>query len=252
MKFSKTFLMFAQLLMVALIVFIGLKAWNAYEEHNHIGVAVRDRDTISVSGEGKVSAPPDVVEVSLGVQTDANTVRSAQTENTKKMNDITSMLKSQGVEQKDITTQNYSINPRIDWNSGRQTILGYTVSQNLSVKIRDLDKVGDILARAGDLGANQVGGINFTIDDPTALRAQARGKAIDDAKQKADALAKQLGLSIVKVVTFSESSGSGPMPYPMYAKYDAAQSAGVGGAAPDIQTGSQDVISDVSVVFEVR
>jgi uncharacterized protein YggE len=252
MKLSLPFQVLAGLLLAILVVFVGVKTWNAIAEHDRIGVAVRDRDTFTVAGEGKVTSSPDVVIVSLGVQTDAATVRAGQTDNTKKMNDINAMLKQQGVEEKDITTQNYSIYPRYNYENGKQDIIGYTVSQNLSVKIRDLDKTGDILSRAGDLGANQVGGINFTIDDPTGLQAQARGKAIDDAKQKADQLAQQLGLHIVKVVSFSESSGGYPAPYPMLYAKDMA--AGIGGAesAPDIQPGSQEVISNVNVVFEVR
>lgn len=251
MKLPKSFVVLLQILLAVLVIFIGLKAWNAYAEHYRIGVAVRDRDTIVVAGEGKVTSRPDIVRVSLGVQTDAGTVRAAQTENTTKMNAITAMLKEQKVAEADITTDSYTIYPRVNWENGRQDIIGYTVSQNVSVKIRDLDKTGDILARAGDLGANQVGGINFTIDDPTDLQDQAREKAIEDAKGKADQLAKQLGLNIVKVVSFSESGGYYPPPMPMYAK-DLESANGIGGAAPSIQTGSQEVISNVSVVFEVR
>lgn len=251
MKLSQPLQILAGLLLAVLVVFVGLKSWNAYAEHYRIGVAVRDRDVISVAGEGKVTATPDVVHVSLGVQTDAATVRTAQAENTGKMNAITAMLKEQGIADADVKTENYSIYPRVNWESGRQNIIGYTVSQNLSVKIRDLDKTGDILARAGELGANQVGGVNFTIDDPSGLQNQAREKAINDAKQKAEQLARQLGLTIVKVVSFSESGGGMP-PMPYYAR-DLAVAEGVGGAAaPDIQTGSQDVFSNVSVIFEVR
>lgn len=251
MKPSQPLQILAGILLAVLAVFVGLKSWNAYAEHFRIGVAVRDRDVISVAGEGKVTTTPDIVRVSLGVQTDAPTVRAAQTENTTKMNAITAMLNNAGIAEVDVKTENYSIYPKVNWESGRQNIIGYTVSQNVSVKIRDLDKVGDILARAGELGANQVGGVNFTIDDPSGLQDQAREKAISDAKEKAEQLARQLGLTIVKVVSFSESGGGLP-PMPYFAR-DLAVAEGIGGGpSPDIQTGSQDVISNVSVVFEVR
>lgn len=250
MNLSKPLQILAGALLAVLIVFVGLKSWNAYAEHYRIGVAVRDRDVITVAGEGKVTATPDIVRVSLGVQTDAPTVRAAQTENTNKMNAINAMLKQQGIVDADIQTEHYSIYPKVNWESGRQNIIGYTVSQNVGVKIRDLDKTGDILARAGDLGANQVGGVNFTIDEPSGLEDQAREKAIQDAREKADQLARQLGITIVKVISFSESSGGIP-PMPYYAR-DAALSAGIGGGSPEIESGSQEVISNVSVVFEVR
>lgn len=242
----------AGIVFAMLAAFLGFASWNAYAQHAYIGVVPHDRDTVIVAGEGKVSATPDVINVSLGVQTDAKTVSAAQTENTNKMNAMTAMLKQQGIADKDLTTENYAIYPKYVYDNGKQAIEGYTVSQSVSVKIRALDTVGGILSKAGDLGANQVGGIQFTIDDPTALQAEARGKAIDDARTKAEALAKQLGLTIVKPVSFSESSGNVPPPI-MYSRNDVA--AGVGGApspVPDIQTGSQDVVSDVSVTFQVR
>jgi hypothetical protein len=239
------------LLALALIVYVGFLARNAAESYNYIGKAVRDRDTITVAGEGKVTAAPDLALISLGVQTEGVTVKDTQTQNTRKMNAIIAALKELKIEAKDIQTSGYSIYPKIDWNSGKQNIVGYTVSQNVSVKVRNLDIVGDVLAKAGELGANQIGGIQFTIDDPTALQDEARGKAIADARKKAQQLADQLGIKILKVVTFSEgSSYSPPTPYPMLEKSVSAGSAQA--VAPDIQSGSQDVTSNVNVTFEVR
>jgi hypothetical protein len=239
------------LLALALIVYVGLLARNASEQFNYIGKVAHDRDTIVVSGEGKVTSQPDLAQVSLGVQTDALTVKDAQAQNTQKMNAIISAVKALQVASKDIQTSNYNIQPKMDWTNGTSKIIGYTVTQNIDVKVRNLDSVGDVLAKGGELGANQVGGITFTVDDPTSLQAQARGKAIDDARTKANALAKQLGLTIVKVVTFSENQGGSPIVYPMMAKaYDAVAAAPA--PSPQIQSGSLDVTSDVSVTFEVR
>lgn len=249
MKFPKTLIIFFSLLSAVLTVFVGLKAWNAYAEHYRIGIAVRDRDTISVAGEGKVKTTPDIARISLGVQTDADTVKEAQAENTKKMNAIIEAVKKLGVAKEDIATENYSIYPKIDWKEGKQNIIGYTVSQSASVKVRDLDKMGDVLAKAGELGVNQVGGIDFTIDNPTSLQAAARLKAIEDARSKAEVLAKQLGLTLVKVVSFSESSGGMPLPY--YAK-NAMEGMGGDRSAPTIEPGQREVVSNVSVTFEVR
>lgn len=239
------------ILVIVLIVFVGAKTRNVMDQYNYIGAAPHERDTIVVSGTGKITSKPDLVSLSLGVQTDASTVNDAQTQNTSKMNAIIASLKSMSIADADIQTSNYSISPRYDYSNGKQTILGYTVSQNVDVKVRKLDSVGDVLAKAGSLGANQVGGVNFTIDDPTALQAQARQKAIDDAQKKANTLSSQLGLHIVKVVSFSEGSTTppGPIPYMYAAKAMDAVAAPV---APTIQSGSLDVTSDVSVTYEVR
>ena len=240
------------LFVLVLIVFVGAKTRNVMEQYNYIGDAPHERDTIVVSGEGKVTSKPDLVSVSLGVSIDANTVSDAQTMNTQKMNAIVAALKAMNIADADIQTSNYNISPRYDYNNGKQTILGYTVSQNVQVKVRKLDQVGDVLAKAGQLGANQVGGVDFTIDDPTSIQAQARQKAIDDAQKKANTLTSQLGLHIVKVVSFSEGSTNPPGPIPYMYAAKAMDSAGMAPTAPSIQSGSLDVTSDVSVTYEVR
>ena len=239
------------LLAVALVAYVGLLARNTNQQYNFIGKTLHDRDTFTVNGEGKVSAKPDLVKVSLGVTTDAITVKEAQKTNTDHMNAIISALKSMDIAAKDIQTANYSVYPKIDWTNGKQRILGYTVSQNVEVKVRDLDKVGDVLGKAGELGANQVGGLDFTVDDPKVLQDQARDIAIDDAKKKANILASKLGLQVVKVVTFSENGGGQPYPRPM--EYSAMMKAdSAGSVAPQIEAGSLDVNANVSVTFEVR
>ncbi len=238
------------LFLAALIIFIGSKTRNSFEEFKQIGKVAHDRDTIIIQGEGKVTSKPDLALIDLGVTTDGATVKEAQKNNTQKMNAVIAAVKVLGVEEKDRQTANYSIFPKYQYDQGKQTVIGYTVSQDVSVKVRDLDKAGDVLAKAGELGANQIGGLRFGVDDPQVLKVEARSKAIDDARTKAEALAKQLGLSIVKVVTFSESSGSVMPPQPYFAKaIDLASSVG---PPPEIESGSLDVISSVSVTFEVR
>lgn len=233
----------------ALVVFLGIESRKAWQEYYYIGKT--GRDTITIEGQGKVAAKPDIAQVGLGVVTDAKTVKEAQSQNTDKMNKVIEAVKAMGVEDKDLQTQNYNLNPRYEWTNDRQNLIGYTVSQNVTIKVRNMDKTGDIIAKAGELGANQVGGMQFVIDDPSALQAQAREKAIEDARQKARVLGEKLGLNVVRVVSFSEYSGGmpTPMPYLAMAK-DAMNSQEM--AAPSIEVGSQDVITNVSVTFEVR
>ncbi|OGG64382.1 hypothetical protein A3C18_02670 [Candidatus Kaiserbacteria bacterium RIFCSPHIGHO2_02_FULL_54_11b] len=128
---------------------------------------------------------------------------------------------------------------------------GFQVSQTLSVKVRDAEKAGDLLAGVGSLGASSVSGLSFTIDDQDKLEAEARDKAITKAKEKAEALADALGVSIVRVVGFNEG-GNGPI---YYAKEMAL---GMGGAtdaavpAPQLPVGQNKITSNVTVTYEIR
>jgi len=241
------------LLAIALIIFVGAEARNAFQQYGTIGKEPHQRDTIAIDGMGKISATPDVAVVNLGVTSDGTTVQAVQKQNTDKMNAIIDALKAMDIVAKDIQTSNYSIYPKYDYSNGKQNIIGYTVSQNVTVKVRNLDKTGDVLAKAGELGMNQSGGVDFTIDDPTTLQAQARDKAIDDARQKAKQLTDKLGVSLGKVVTFTEGARNDIVPLPMMKAMNAAVGGGVASApSPQIQSGSLDVISNVTVTFEVQ
>jgi uncharacterized protein YggE len=179
-----------------------------------------------------------------------------------KANAIMDYIKGQGIDEKDIQTIDYSVNPHITRYEakvcpangycppGNQVISGYDVSETVSVKARDAKKAGTLLSGVGSKGASNVSGLSFTTDDPTALQAQARDKAIKQAKDKADVLAKSLGVSIVRVVGFSENNG-GVNQY--YAK-DVSVSMGRGAAptAPEIATGQNKITSNVSVIYEIR
>lgn len=233
-----------------LVVFLGVKTRNAWLEYDYIGKS--GRDTINIEGQGKVTAVPDIAQVQLGVVTDGAVVKDIQAKNTEKMNAIIKAIKDLGVDTKDIQTDNYNLNPRYDWTDGQQKLIGYTVSQNVTVKVRNMDKVGDIVSKGGELGSNQIGGVQFVIDDPMMLQAQARDKAIEDAKQKADVLAKKLGLNIARVVSFSEYSSGSPVPRPYLMMEKAMDSSGVEAVAPTIEPGTQDIVTNVTVTFEVR
>ncbi len=244
-------LILATLIVVFLVVFLGVLTRNELKKYDYIGRTEQQIYTITINGEGKVTAIPDIAQISLGIQTDKLTVVEAQKENTDKMNKIIDELKKMGIETKDIKTTNYSIYPRYDWSDGRQILRGYVISQNVTVKIRDLEKVGAIVDKAGNLGANEVGGLNFTIDEPEQLRQEAREKALANAKEKAEALAKIAGVKLGKLVSFNESDYA---PTPIYRDY-ALKSLDVGlaqeAAAPTVEPGSQDITVNVTVTYEV-
>jgi uncharacterized protein YggE len=237
------------LALLALAVWLGFKARNEARMYDYIGVPL-ERNTITVSGEGKVVGIPDIANIDLGTTVERATVGAAQAENTKTMNALIDEIKKLGVDQKDIQTTSYNVFPQYDYNDGKQRLRGYSVSQNVHVKIRDLEKVGDIVGKAGSLGANQIGGISFSVDDPEALKAEARVKALENAKDKAEALAEIAGVKLRRVVSFSESFGGTPQPY--YYARDAAAGAEAQSAAPTLEAGSSEINATVNITYEIQ
>lgn len=238
-------------LAVILIIAGALLIRNWYKSYDYIGKG-NIRDMVNFEGMGKVTAIPDIATFTIGVQTEKTTVADAQKENNDKMNKIISAMKDLGVKADDLQTTDYNIYPQYDYPTGRQVLRGYQVNQSILVKVRDMNKVGNLFAKAGELGANNVGGLNFTIDDPEIYRADARIKAIKNAQEKAEVLSKATGIKLGKIVSFAES-GTTP-PGPIY--YDKAIGLGMGGAGssvtpPDIQSGNQEVVVNVVVSYEV-
>ncbi len=205
--------------------------------------------TIAVSGEGRVFAVPDIAELSFGAQTGRQpTAQVAMEKLQTAMNAIFEAVKAKGIEEKDIRTENLYMNPAYDWTEGGQIPRGFEANQSLRVKIRDLTKIGEVLSAATTAGANQVGGVTFTIDDPEELRAQAREEAIAQAKEKAGKLATSLGKRLGKLRSFNEGFGAVP---PMFESRMMMDEMGGGGALP-IPEGSQKINVMVTLIYEVR
>lgn len=243
-------------------LFLLVLTISSLKQYHYIGSGVAASNTITVSGDGEVFAVPDTATFSVTVQEEAKEAKAAQDMATKKGNDIKAYLKSQGIDEKDIQTTDYSLYPQYDYTNGvctqgycqpgKQTLRGFQVSETLTVKVRDTQKAGELLAGVGSKGASSVSGLNFTIDDQDALDAEARDKAIAKAKEKADALADALGVNIVRVVGFSENGGDGRMYLAKTMEY------GMGGAdasavpAPQIAVGQNKISSNVTITYEIR
>jgi hypothetical protein len=250
------------LLFIALIVYVSAGASNQIKTGKYIGQDVISKNTITVSGEGEIYAKPDLALNTFTVKTEAKTVEKAVADNTTKMNAVIDAMKALGIEEKDLKSTNFSIYPRYEYRPDysvqtdiwpkpeTRVLVGYQVTQSLEVKIRDIAKVGEAIQKAVDAGANQTGGLQFTIDDSDSLKDQAREEAIKQAKDKAEVLAKQLGVKLTKIINFSEG---GYYPQPLY--YDNAVSAkGMGelSATPDIQTGENKITVNVSITYEIN
>ena len=247
-----------------LALFLLAATLYAFQSMRFIGSGVSATNTITVSGEGEIFAVPDIATFSVTIEERADTVEAAQETATEKSNDIIAYLKEQGIDEKDIRTADYSAYPRYEYSEricasnmycppGDQVLAGYTVSQTLSVKVRDTDKAGGVLSGVGSRGASQVSGLSFTIDDEDELNLEVRGMAIDDARTKAAELAKQLNVRLIRVVGFSENGSYPPMPYAYGMGGDVAvRSEAALKIAPDIPTGENKIISSVTITYEIR
>ncbi len=234
------------ILLVALIVFVGAKAKNEIKNQAKAVENVTQR-TITVSAEGKILAKPDIGQITIAVTNEAKAVGEAQSQSTAAINKIVAFLRASKVDDKDIKTTSYNINPVYDYNKGRQILRGYQVSQNLEIKIRDLTKAGDIIAGAAENGANVISGLSFTIDNPESVKEQARQEAIKQAREKAEKLASNLGVRLGKLINYSES-GEYPQPY-----YGAVLGMGEAKSiAPEIPTGENEITIDVMLTYELK
>ncbi|MEA2715093.1 MAG: uncharacterized protein QOG91_121, partial [Candidatus Parcubacteria bacterium] len=217
--------------------------------------------TVNVTGTGDAVAIPDVAVFSFTVTETAKAVVDAQNQATAKTNAALKAVRDGGVADKDIKTISYNISPHYDYQNSvctsagicppsRSILTGYDVSQTIQVKVRDLTKAGALFSTIGSLGVQNVNGLDFSVDDPDSVNAEARGKAISDAQSKADELAKQLGIRLVRIVSFSESGGGRPpIPYMMSAKAMTADSAQ---AMPEVPVGEQKTTSNVEITYEIQ
>jgi uncharacterized protein YggE len=256
------------LVLVLAAVFLVVESVSAMKSWRYIGAGLNATNVVSVSGHGEALAVPDIATFSFSIVSDKTTVADAQADATAKANAITEYLKGAGVDAKDIQTSDYSVYPQYEYSQsvcptsgtsvsycppGKQTLKGYEVRQTTTIKVRDTAKAGDLLTGVGSKGATEVSGLNFTFDDPEGVQNEARDKAIANAKEKADKLAKSLGVSLVRVVSYNENGGG----YPVYYARDsvamgATANQSVKAEAPDISVGQNKVSSDVTVSYEIR
>lgn len=254
------FLVVLSVLAIVATIFVS-KGNERYEEN-----------TISVSGTAEVNSAPDVAEFSFTVKETSKTNKEAQDVISEKVASILDGLQELGVEEKDIKTQSYTIYPKYEYvqvkreedialdgtiyfpgNNRKRVQTGFDVSQNVSLKLRDFDKVGSVLELLAETGIENLNGPNFQIDNPEALEEEARAAAIKDAKEKAKRLAKDLDVRLGKVVSFNENGG-GYFPQPMYARgleyaaFDMVESK----AAPELPVGENTISANVSIVYTIK
>jgi len=217
-----------------------------------VSAAATDGSTtsgINVTGQGKVTGQPDVLQVNLGVSVLRPTVDQATTDAASLATAVIDALKAGGVAEEDIQTANYSIYPEYDWSGETQRLLGYRVANEVRVKIRDLDQAGEIIDAATAAGgdATVVNGLSFSIEDNAELLQMARTAAWNDAEGKARQLAQLAGIELGAAVSITESINYETPP--IYWERDMA-AAGEGATTP-IESGTQEVSVVVQVTFAI-
>jgi hypothetical protein len=220
--------------------------------------------TITVSAQGMTVATPDEADLSFSVVSQGSDPQTLSNDNNSKMSAVLQFVSSQGIASSDIATTGYDLEPNygntvtptnLPYIPGEvitrpSSIVGYTLTQTVQVKVRDLTKVAAVLGGLAPLGVNQVGGVSFTFQDPNKFIGIARGQALTNAATQAAQMAAQAGASLGEVVSVSESSN---LPYYPQAY---AMSAGSGGAAapvaPTIAPGTQNVTDNVNVTYALN
>lgn len=205
--------------------------------------------TVTVTGQGEASAAPDMAVLSIGVQSEGETASAALRENSGQMNATIKKLKDLGVADKDIRTSGLSVNPRYDYEQSRAAppIVGYTASNTVTVRLRDLDAAGGVIDQAAQSGANSLDGISFTFADPKPLYDKARRDAVAKAKEKAELLSDAAGVGLGRLLSIEDGHAAAPPPRPLTARMETADASGV-----PLATGESTVTASVMLVYEIR
>ena len=243
---DKRLLTVVWLLLSFFLFFAGLNqlinAWNNYRNAG----ATNIYQTVSFAGEGKVKAEPDTAKVDIGLVTEGKDTISVQNENSSKMNAVIKFLKERGIGEADIKTSNYSLSPKYEYGKGKSSLVGYVLNQNLTVTVRNLDKIGEILDGAVSSGANQINSVSLFVDKPEELKNKAREEAVKNAKEKAKSISQIAGFRLGRLVNFQENLfGEPPVFFETMAKGGAAP-------APQIEPGSQEIKVNVTLTYLIK
>jgi len=244
-----------------LIVVVSLltiaKLVNEVKSTSYVGRGNQPVNIISVDGKGDVLATADIASLTINISKDGVTAKEAQTLLNESITKTLTYLKDQKIEEKDIKSEYGGLSPKYSYEKcytyvcpTNSKIIGYTATQSITVKVRDVDSANTVRTGLADLGITDINGPTFSIDNEDSFKEQARSKAISQAKEKAEVLAKDLGVKLGKVVNFSENNGTS---YPMYAKTMAVGSVAMDSvAAPTLPKGENKITSNVTITYEIK
>ena len=248
---------------ILLSIFLLAKTIGEVKAYPSLGKNPNQMNAITVNGTGEVFAVPDIATISFTVKSEAKSIADAQKSMNEKINKAIEVLESEGVDKKDIKTTGYTGYPKYEQKyetavdcfseycppmPTKSVISGYETNQTISVKVRNTDSLGKITDALGKVKITEINGPNFSIDDEDAVKAEARDKAIVDAKAKAEAIASGLGVRLTRVVSFYEDQNS----MPMYGGDMAMGGSMMKESSANIPMGENQIISNVSITYEIR
>lgn len=253
------FLVALTVFLVVLTILTIVITFNKIESRKYIGQEVKN--TITISAQGEIFSQPNLAIINFSVISEAKSVEEAMQSNTSKMNAIIGFMKEEGeIEERDLRTIGFRIAPLYEWqnnnntlptiyppineNNKKRVLVGYEVHQTLEVRIRDISKVGMIIEGGTRLGANQIDALQFTINNEEELKSQARGLAIEKAKNQAKIIAEQLGIELVRIVNFQENYYH---PFDLISPGFTREA-----AAPEIMPGEKATQVTVHITYEIR
>ncbi|MGF1649928.1 MAG: SIMPL domain-containing protein [Hyphomicrobiaceae bacterium] len=202
--------------------------------------------TITIHASGSVAAEPDQALISTGVSTQGRTAADALTANSKLMANVIDGLKALGIAPQDMQTADFSINERYTSAPGQEArVTGYEVRNSLSVRVRNLAQLGEVLDKATALGANQFGGLTFLVSEAETLTDAARKAAVTNARRRAETLAQAAGVALGDIISITEGGAAMPRPMPMArGMIEAAQSV-------PIEAGQNELRTSVEIVWKI-
>ena len=206
--------------------------------------------TMSLSGRGEVRIAPDLAIVTVGVMSSAATAREALDVNTRQMEGVMASLLNASIDSRDIQTSNFMVNPRYDYgqnNAQPPKVIGYDVSNNVTVTVRKLESLGTVMDQVVSAGSNQINGVAFQVSKPEAATDEARKLAVADALRKANVYTAASGIALGQIVSLTEGGGYQP-PVPVFKSMRAEAAA----ADVPVAQGEQLIAVDVNFTWEIK
>lgn len=239
------------LLWATLALFLLVMTIGKLKEYRFIGSGLAATNTISVTGTGSVEKSPDTAKISFTVEEQSKDIQAAQNVISEKIDAIKKALIDTGIEEKYIKTDSYNTFPIYDYPQNRAPVLrAYRISHSITVSIKNLEHVETVIGILGSNGITTISGPNFGFEDDKAVAREARDKAIHDAKQEAEKLAKALGVRLVRIISYSENGGGVPVPF--YQERAGLSLQTKDASAPTVPVGAQKIETTVTVVYEIR
>ncbi len=263
----ETFLKDKKINISVFILLVAVSLFTVAKLVSEIKIISQDQyaaDSISVEGKGEVVAIADIASLSITISKENKTAKEAQDLLNESITKTLNYLEEQKIEEKDIKSEYGGLSPKYSYEqtacytypcpSRDPKIVGYTATQSITVRVREVDSANVIRTGLAEIGITDISGPTFSIEDTDVLQERAKSLAVKDAKEKAQILAKDLGVKLGKVITYYDNNSNGGGYAPMY-EYDAKSSITVGAEmipSPELPKGESKITSSIMITFEIK